>query len=53
MISVEKLSEKKLQLLTMEILHMERSNLRTKARDDGKMAEEIAKLIITYAKQRF
>jgi len=50
---MEQLSEKKLQLLTMEVLHMERSNLRTKTKEDGKMAEEIAKLIIAYAKQRF
>ena len=39
----EKLSEKKLQLLMMEVLQMERKNLRTKAKDDGKMAEDIGR----------
>ena len=49
---MEQLSEKKLQLLMMEVLHMERRNLRTKAKDDGKMAEDIAKTIVAYANQR-
>ena len=49
----EKLSEKKLQLLMMEVLQMERKNLRTKAKDDGKMAEDIARTIIAYANQRY
>lgn len=51
--SLEKLSEKKLQILMMEVLQMERKNLRTKAKDDGKMAEDIAKTIISYANQRY
>ncbi|MCX4268889.1 MAG: hypothetical protein OSJ62_09545 [Lachnospiraceae bacterium] len=50
---MEKLSEKRLQLLMMEVLQMERKNLRTKAKDDGKMAEDIAKTIIAYANQRY
>ena len=50
---MEKLSEKKLQLLMMEVLHMERKNLRTKAKDDGKMADDIARTIIAYANQRY
>ena len=49
----EKLSEKKLQLLMMEVLQMEHKNLRTKAKDDGKMAEDIARTIIAYANQRY
>lgn len=49
---MEVLSEKKLQVLMMEVLHMERKNLRTKAKDDGKMADMIAKTIISYANQR-
>lgn len=50
---MEILSEKKLQLLMMEVLHMERKNLKTKAKDDGKMAEDIARTIIAYANQRY
>ena len=50
---MEELSEKKLQLLMMEVLHMERKNLRTKAKEDGKMADEIARTIIAYANQRY
>lgn len=49
---MEKISEKKLQMLMMEVLHMERKNLRTKAKDDGKMADDIAKTIAAYASQR-
>ena len=49
----ETLSEKKLQLLMMEVLQMERKNLRTKAKDNGKMADDIARTIIAYAKQRY
>ena len=50
---MEELSEKKLQLLMMEVLHMERKNLRTKAKEDGKMADDIARTIIAYANQRY
>lgn len=49
---MEQISEKKLQILMMEVLHMERKNLRTKAKDDGKMADDIAKTIAAYASQR-
>jgi len=50
---MEQLSEHKLRLLVMEILRMERSNLKTKKKDDGKMAEVIMKTVSSFTDQRF
>lgn len=48
-----KLSEDKMRTMILEILNMERKNLRSKAKTDQRMAEEIQKVIITYSKMRF
>lgn len=48
-----KLSEDKMRTMILEILSMERKNLRSKAKTDQRMAEEIQKVIITYSKMRF
>ena len=50
---MEKLSEDKMRNMILEILSMERKNLRSKAKTDQKMAEEIQKVIIDYSKMRF
>lgn len=39
-----------LQTLTLEILHMEKKNLRSKAKTDQRMSEELQKIIKEYAK---
>lgn len=48
-----KLSEDKMRSIILEILNMERKNLRSKAKTDQRMAEEIQKVIIEYSKMRF
>ena len=48
---MEKERERMLQMLTFEILHMERKNLRSKSKTDQKMSEEIQKVIVEYARQ--
>ncbi|MGN0290832.1 MAG: hypothetical protein ACI4C5_02790 [Lachnospiraceae bacterium] len=48
---MEKTKENILRTLTFEILHMERKNLRSKAKTDQKMSEEIQKVIVEYARQ--
>ena len=48
-----KQSEDKMRTMILEILNMERKNLRSKAKTDQRMAEEIQKVIITYSKMRF
>lgn len=48
-----KLSEDKMRTIILEILNMERKNLRSKAKTDQRMAEEIQKVIIEYSKMRF
>lgn len=53
LILMEKLSEDKMRNMILEILSMERKNLRSKAKTDQKMAEEIQKVIIDYSKMRF
>ena len=47
------MTESKMRAMMLEILSMERKNLRTKAKSDNKMAEEIAKVIVAYTKERF
>lgn len=47
------LSEQKMRNIIFEILNMERKNLRSKAKTDQRMAEEIQKVIIEYSKMRF
>lgn len=48
-----KLSEDKMRTMIFEILNMERKNLRSKAKTDQRMAEEIQKVIKEYSKMRF
>lgn len=40
-----------LQEMTFQVLHMERKNLRSKARSDQKMSEELQKIIVEYARR--
>lgn len=47
------LSEDKIRMIILEILNMERKNLRSKAKTDQRMAEEIQKVIVEYSKMRF
>lgn len=44
------LTEEKMRMMILEILNMERKNLRSKAKTDQRMAEEIQKVIIEYSK---
>lgn len=48
---MEKTRENLLRTLTFEVLHMERKNLRSKAKTDQKMSEEIQKVIVEYARK--
>lgn len=48
---MEEKKENLLRTLTFEILHKERKNLRSKAKTDQKMSEEIQKIIVEYARQ--
>ena len=50
---MQQLSEEKMRMVIFEILNMERKNLRSKAKTDQRMSEEIQKVIIEYARQRF
>lgn len=50
---MQDISEDKMRLMTLEVLHLERKNLRSKAKTDQRMAEEIAKLIVDYSKTRY
>lgn len=45
------MNEHRMNQLTLEILHLERKNLRSKAKTDQKMSEELQKLIMEYAKR--
>lgn len=47
------ITEEKMRTMIFEILNMERKNLRTKAKSDNKMSEEIAKVIMAYTKERY
>ena len=51
--SMTEITEGKMRAMILEILSMERKNLRTKAKSDNKMSEEIAKVIVAYTKERF
>lgn len=48
-----KLSEDQLRMLKLEVLRMERKNIRSKAKTDQTMSNEIQKVIIEYSKMRF
>lgn len=48
---MDKTRENLLRTLTFEVLHMERKNLRSKAKTDQKMSEEIQKVIVEYARK--
>ncbi len=50
---MQTISEDKLRTMTLEILHLERKNLRSKAKTDQRMAEEIARVIVDYSKTRY
>lgn len=43
--------EDMLRMLTLEVLHIERKNLRSKALTDQRMSEELQKIIMEYAKR--
>ena len=45
-------SEQELNSIILEILHLERKNLRSKALTDQRMSEEIQKIIISYLKTK-
>lgn len=47
------LPEEKLRMMIFEILNNERKNLRSKAKTDQRMAEEISKIIVDYSKMRY
>lgn len=47
------LPEEKLRGIIFEILNMERKNLRSKAKTDQRMSEEIQKVILEYSKMRY
>lgn len=47
------ITERRMTAMILEILSMERKNLRTKAKSDNKMSEEIARVILAYTKERF
>lgn len=48
---MEKTKDSILRTLTFEVLHMERKNLRSKAKTDQRMSEEIQKVIVEYARK--
>lgn len=50
---MEGLPEEKLRMMIFEILNNERKNLRSKAKTDQRMAEEISKIIVDYSKMRY
>ena len=52
-IRMQTISDDKLRTMTLEILHLERKNLRSKAKTDQRMAEEIARVIVDYSKTRY
>lgn len=47
------ISEDKLCEIIFYILHLERKNLRSRAKSDQRMSEEIQKLISEYAKLKY
>lgn len=47
---MQKFDEKVIKTVMLEILHLERKNLRSRAMTDMKMAEEIRNVIVQYTK---
>lgn len=45
-------SEENMRLMRLEIKNEERKNLKTQTKNDGKMVEEISRIINYYTKQR-
>ena len=52
-LTMSQLTEDKLRALIFEILSMERKNLRSKAKTDARMSEEIQKVVIEHSRKRF
>ncbi len=48
---MKEISKQLLQEITLQVLHMERKNLRSKARSDQKMSEELQKVIVEYVRR--
>lgn len=46
-----KISEDIMRQMMFELLHMERKNLRSRAKTEQRMSEEIQKMIIEYSKR--
>lgn len=49
---MKEIKKQLLQDMAFQVLHMERKNLRSKAKSDQKMSEELQKVIVDYAKRR-
>lgn len=47
---MEKNRDSMMQILKFEVLHMEKKNLRSKAKTDQRMSEELQKIIKEYAR---
>ena len=47
---MKEISEKVMRNMILEVLHVERKNLRSKAKTDQRMAEELAKIIVDYVR---
>ena len=47
---MKEVSEKVMRNMIFEVLHVERKNLRSKAKTDQRMAEELPTIIVDYAK---
>lgn len=47
---MEKNRDSMMQTLKLEVLHMEKKNLRSKAKTDQRMSEELQKIIKEYAR---
>ena len=45
-----KISEDMMRQMMFELLHMERKNLRSRAKTEQRMSEEIQKMIVEYSK---
>lgn len=45
-----KINEDMMRQMMFELLHMERKNLRSRAKTEQRMSEEIQKMIIEYSK---
>ena len=47
---MKEVSEKVMRNMIFEVLHVDLKNLRSKAKTDQRMDEELAKIIVDYAK---